>query len=147
MKLANGGQIYWYFHQELIEILLANGFVEDTERTFPEHAKRLVGNNYDPHGMKRHFSYPGTREKVFFDYINIKLPTGVQRYRLTLDELKSMLSFCNLSSSDRGTLLDQHYNVLSIPGLVSDINREPRIYARAAYKRVKHAYENLNAIS
>lgn len=79
---------------ELIDILVKNGFVEDTSKTYPEHARRLVGDNYDPHGMKRHFSFPGTREKVYLDYINIKLPTGVQRYKMTIDEVKSLIAFC-----------------------------------------------------
>ncbi|HEK22196.1 hypothetical protein [Mucilaginibacter sp.] len=111
--------------QELINILIANGFVEDTSRTYPEHAKRLVGDNYNPHGMKRHFSYPGTREKVYFDYINIILPTGVQKYNMNNDDLKSLIAFCQLSSADRSALVEERYNVLSIPQIISDVVREP----------------------
>jgi hypothetical protein len=109
------------FFKCFVPILVANGFVEDTNRVFPEHAKRLVGTNYNPHGMKRHFSYPGTREKVYFDYINIKLPTGVQKYGLKTDELKSLIAFYQLSSADRATLVDQRCNVLSIPKMVSNV--------------------------
>lgn len=129
--------------QELIDILLANGFVEDTQKTYPEHAKRLTGDNYNPHGMKRHFSYPGTREKVYFDYINIKLPTGVHKYDLNVNELKSLIAFCRLSSNDRSVLVAERYNVLSIPEITSNVNREPRVYSKAVYKRVKQAFESL----
>lgn len=139
--------MFYAASQELIDILLANGFVEDTERTFPEHARRLVGNNYDPYGMKRHFSYPGTCEKVYFDYINIKLPTGIQQYSLTTNELKSMIAFCNLSSSDRAALIDQRYNAFSLSKITSNVIREPRLYNKATYKRAKKAYESLHAIS
>jgi hypothetical protein len=133
--------------KELIDILLTNGFVEDTQKTYPEHARRLIGDNYNPDGMKRHFSYPGTREKVYFDYINIKLPTGVQKYNLNVDELKSLIAFCRLSSTDRSLLVAERYNVLSVPGITSNVNREPRIYSKAAYKRVKQAFESLQDVA
>lgn len=133
--------------KELIDILLANGFVEDTQKTYPEHAKRLIGDNYNPDGMKRHFSYPGTREKVYFDYINIKLPTGVQKYNLNVDELKSLIAFCRLSSTDRSLLVAERYNVLSVAEITSNVNREPRIYSQAAYKRIKQAFESLQDIA
>jgi hypothetical protein len=132
---------------ELIDILVKNGFVEDTSKTYPEHARRLVGDNYDPHGMKRHFSFPGTREKVYLDYINIKLPTDVQRYKMTIDEVKSLIAFCRLSSADRSTLAEQHYNVFSIPEIIANVNREPRIYSKTAYKRAKQQFENLSSLS
>lgn len=132
--------------QELIDLLTANGFVEDTSRTYPEHAKRLIDNNYNPHGMKRHFSYAGTREKVYFDYVNIKLPTDVQKYRLNTNELKSLIAFCRLSAVDRSALVEERYNVLSIPQIISDVDREPRIYSKATYKRAKSAFENLEDI-
>lgn len=132
--------------QELIDILITNGFVEDTVRTYPQHAKRLVSDNYNPHGVKRHFSYPGTREKVFFDYINIKLPTGVQKYSLNTDEVKSLIAFCQLSSADRSALVNERYNVLSIPQIISDVIGEPRIYSKAVYKRVKLALDELQRI-
>ncbi len=129
--------------QELIDILLANGFIEDTQQTFPEHAKRLIGNNYNPNGMKRHFSYPGTREKVYFDYINIKLPTGIYKYDLNVNELKSLIAFCRLSSNDRSLLVTEGYNVLSVPEKTSNVNLEPRTYTKVAYQRVKQAFESL----
>lgn len=132
---------------ELIDILLKNGFVEDTSRTYPEHARRLVGDNYDPDRMKRHFSFPGTREKVYLDYINIKLPTGVQRYKMTIEEVKSLIAFCRLSSADRSVLAEQRYNVLSIPEIIANVNREPRIYSKTAYKRAKQEFENLSSLS
>ena len=118
--------------QELIDILLANGFVEDTQKIYPEHAKRLIGDNYNPDGMKRHFSYPGTREKVYFDYINIKLPTGIQKYNLNVDELKSLIAFCHLSPIDRSLLVAERYNVLSVSEITSNVNRDPKIYSKAA---------------
>ena len=116
-------------------------------KTYPEHAKRLVGDNYNPHGIKRHFSYPGTREKVYFDYINIKLPTGVQKYRLDTNEVKSLITFCRLSATDRSVLIEERCNVLSISQIISDVDREPRIYSKATYKRAKSSFENLGHIS
>jgi hypothetical protein len=133
--------------QELIDVLTANGFVEDTGKTFPEHAKRLIGGDYNPHGMKRHFSYPGTREKVYFDYINIILPTAVQKYSMNTDDVKSLIAFCQLSSADRSALVEERYNVLSIPKIIYDVDRKPRIYSKATYKHAKSAFENLEHIS
>lgn len=132
--------------KELIDILISNGFVEDTDRTYPEHAKRLIDSEYNPHGMKRHLSYVGTREKVYLDYINIKLPTGVQCYGLSLEDLKSLITFCRLSASDRSILVGQRYNVLSIPEIISNIEREPRIYSKSVYSRAENIFKNLNHI-
>ncbi|MEJ5961599.1 hypothetical protein [Pedobacter immunditicola] len=126
---------------------MANGFIEDTTKTYPEHAKRLVDSNYDPEGMKRHFSFPGTREKVYLDYINIKLPTRIQRYKMNTDEVKSLIAFCRLSSADRYALVGQRYDVLSIPEIIANVEREPRIYSKAAYKRAKKEFESLSQIS
>jgi hypothetical protein len=62
------------------------------------------------------------------------------------DDLKSLIAFCQLSSADRSALVDERYNVLSIPQIISDVVREPRIYSKAVYKRAKSAFENLEHI-
>jgi hypothetical protein len=132
---------------ELIEILTFNGFVEDTSNNYPEHAARLIKQAYDPHHIKRHFVFKGTREKLYLDYINIILPSGGSCYSLNAKELKSLIAFCKLSTSDRSILREERYHALSIPKLLLDVERAPMIYSKAVYKRAIAQFYTLSHIN
>lgn len=132
---------------ELIDILLQNGFIEDTKTTYPMHASRLKGDNYNAHHMKRHFSFPRTREKVLFDYINMRIPAGICSSSLSSVELKSLVTYCKLSSADRAALKEEAHHSLSLHKLVDDIIRVPEIYSKAALKRAKNLYDSLSHIA
>ncbi|EHQ27480.1 hypothetical protein BDD43_1190 [Mucilaginibacter gracilis] len=133
--------------QELIDILLTYGFVEDTHINYPEHAARLKADPYDPSHMKRHFVFKGTREKLHFDYVNMYLPTGGNTMSFTTDELKSLIAFCRLSATDRTALTDERYQALSIPEIISDVKRHPYIYSKSVYKRAKLQFEKIPDIN
>jgi hypothetical protein len=130
--------------QELVDLLLANGFVEDTQVNYPEHAARLKDKAYDPHGMKRHFKFPGTREKVYFDYINMRLPGNNDRYKITEEELRSMIAYLRLSATDRSALNNEKYHALSIPEIIRNMDRAPMIYSKPVYKRAKAQFDLLD---
>lgn len=130
--------------QELINILLQHGFAEDTAIKFRIHAKRLEGQNYDPYHVKRHFSFPGTAEKIYFDYINMHLPTSVSTSSLNVDELKSLITFCHLSSSDRQIIKNELYKATTIHKLLKNVKESPEIYSRKAFSRAKDIFESLS---
>ncbi|UKT65963.1 hypothetical protein [Pedobacter mucosus] len=107
---------------ELIDILLKNGFIENTIITYPLHAARLKGDNYDAQHMKRHFVFVCTRENVLFDYINMRFPGQIGASSLDTAELKSLITYCKLSSSDRATLKAESYHSLSVHKLLGESN-------------------------
>jgi len=127
--------------QELVDILLNFGFQEDTHINYPEHSKRLNNDYYNPHGMKRHFRFPGTKETIYFDYINMRLPTNIDLYGVTEDELKSILTYVSLSSADRRGLENDRYNALSIPEIITRMKAIPRLYSTALNKRIKDKFD------
>jgi hypothetical protein len=127
--------------QGLVDILLNFGFQEDTHVNYPEHSKRLNNGPYNPHGMKRHFRFPGTKETIYFDYINMRLPTNIDLYSVTEDELKSILTYVSLSSADRRGLENDRYNALSIPEIITRMKATPRLYSTALNKRIKDKFD------
>jgi hypothetical protein len=129
--------------QELIDILLNFGFQEDTSVTYPQHAKRLNDGPYNPGGMKRHFKFPGTRETIYFDYINMRLPTNIDLYSVTEDELKSILTYVSLSSTDRRALENDRYNALSIPEIITRMKDIPQLYSTALNTRVRDRFNTI----
>jgi hypothetical protein len=129
--------------QELVDILLNFGFQEDTHVSYPEHSKRLNDGPYNPHGMKRHFKLPGTRETIYFDYINMRLPTNIDLYSVTEDELKSILTYVSLSSADRRALENDRYNALSIPEIITRMKDIPQLYSTALNKRVRDSFNTI----
>jgi len=129
--------------QELVDLLLNFGFQEDTHVNYPEHSKRLNSGPYDPHGMKRHFKFPGTKETIYFDYINMRFPTSVDLYSVTEDELKSILTYVSLSSVDRRGLENDRYNALSILEIIARMKATPRLYNTALNKRVRNKFDTI----
>jgi hypothetical protein len=127
--------------QELVDILLNFGFQEDTHVNYPVHSKRLNDGPYDPGGMKRHFKFPGTKETIYFDYINMRLPTNINLYSITEDELKSILTYVSLSSADRRGLENDGYNALSILEIITRMKDISQIYSTALNKRVKDKFD------
>jgi hypothetical protein len=129
--------------QQLVEILLNSGFIEDTQKTYPTHAIRFKSGEYNPHYMKRHFMFPGTREKVYFDYIHMRLPGKQDRYKLSLDETKSMITFCSLSAADRKKWEEQGYNSLSAAEIINKLETIPEIYSSPLFRRIAMKFRSL----
>ena len=95
--------------QELIDIFLKNGFKDVTAKMYPEHHTLSLNKGYDPRIMKRVLA-TGTKNYVQFDYTNI-IPcynggctSDDQRYELTEDELKSIITFFKLPYQTRAAL-------------------------------------------
>lgn len=87
--------------EELISILLKNGLEETTKDNLPLHYSNLIKDGYDPHKVKREFSYNG-KPVLLFDYvcINSKIKNIRNGYRseaeLSIDEVKSIIVFSKL---------------------------------------------------
>ena len=133
--------------QELIDILISHGFAEDTQVKNPEHYRRLETQVYNPYHVKRYFSFPGTSEKVYFDYINMYLPTGIGTPSLNVEELKSLITYCRLSSADRQLIKRELYKATTIYKLVKEVTNMPEIYSRKAFHRAKSIFETLDPIN
>ena len=92
--------------EELAEILIKNGFVENTKTKYPDHYNRLLNNGYSPNSVKRSFLYK-PNHNLIFDYINIvpyyrKSCNGTEiKIELTENEIKSIITFYKLSSQHK----------------------------------------------
>lgn len=94
--------------QQLIDILLSNGFKEFTPSSRPEHWNLLQEKGvYEPHSIKRDLKFG--RLTILFDYINICIGYNnaayyKTTYKLSETELKSIILFTKLSPSNRAFL-------------------------------------------
>lgn len=94
--------------QQLIDILLSNGFKEHTSSSRPEHWNLLQEKGvYNPHAIKRDLRFG--RLTIFFDYINICISYNnaayyKTTYKLSEFELKSIILYTKLSLSERAFL-------------------------------------------
>lgn len=99
--------------QQLIDILLSNGFKEHTSSSCPEHWDLLQEKGfYDPQSVKRDLRF--RRLTIFFNYINICIRYNSAAYykttcKLLESEIKSLILFTKLPTSLRTFL--KHHNV------------------------------------
>lgn len=109
--------------QELVDILLKNGFIETTEKNYPEHFKRMKKDGYKHSSMKRSFAInPRSRDYILLDYYTIipyykSTADGVDmNHSLTEDQLKSIIVFYKMSSKyswyikQNRNIIDLHYH-------------------------------------
>lgn len=89
--------------EELIDILLKNGFTEITKDKRPSHFMKLKEEGYNPDKIKRVFSINGHKKNyIEFDYVMIKARykegcSGANmKTEITTDELKSIITFYKL---------------------------------------------------
>lgn len=109
--------------EELVNILLKNGFVECTEKHYPEHFERLNVIGYDPYSVKRMFFKKSKRNYILFDYVNIRLNDGTPgKLSFSEKELKSLLVFYTLSFTDKRKLYGEGYSALTIYKKVDYLN-------------------------
>ena len=98
--------------QQLIDILLSNGFKEHTSSSHPEHWNLLQEKGfYDPQSVKRDLRHG--RLKVFFNYESIEISHNECAYpkitnELSKSEVKSLVLFTKLSPSNRAFLKRRH---------------------------------------
>lgn len=99
--------------QELIEILLKNGFREVTQKTYPEHYAKLLKNGYNPDSIKRHFAFKKNSHWVAyikFDYTYIQIlhdTPCLQEMLYAIDEnqLKSVFTFFKMPAVKEENLI------------------------------------------
>jgi len=88
---------------ELIDILIKNGFKEVTEKYHPEHLAYMAKvGYYNPDTVKRWFQKG--RIKFWFDYINLHISYNSAysfTTSITENQLKSIIFFSNIKSSDK----------------------------------------------
>ena len=99
-------------NQELIDILLKNGFTDDSEKKNPEHWKRLIEKKkYDPYSIKRFFKKG--RIEIKFDYISIEIRYNSStfcyvNYTIEDFQLNALLKFSNLSSNKKHAMMNKY---------------------------------------
>ncbi len=135
--------------QELVDILLKNGFIDKTKETYPDHYKRMKEKGYNPYAVRRKFTNHSRRDFIFFDYVNITpLHNGgctenECRYTPTTDELKSLITFYKLPVHDRGTWSLSYNAIPELHLRYKEICEHPTWYNSAFDKRVKKVFESV----
>lgn len=123
--------------EELINVLLKNGFTEVTKEKHPLHFDKLITDGYDPLKMKRLFSINGhKRNFIQFDYTMIQarfregVNSGNMKTEISTNELKSLITFYKLHFQTQNKM---KRNGLSIFTLISDYNsikKHPDFYKK-----------------
>lgn len=135
--------------EKLIDIFKRNGFREVTEEKYPDHYKRLMHSGYDPKTMKRILTIDG-KNYVKFDYLSI-LPIfnggtdGPEiKDELTIDEIKSIVTFFKLPHQTRKALKRHHQNVLNLHERYSGIKRYPQFYKDKGSRLLAELFESVS---
>lgn len=133
---------------ELCEILLNNGFNDVTEKHYPNHFVRLKKDGYNPYGCKRAFSIDN-RNYIIFDYIHIKpyykrtCHGDEMKYKLTSEELKSIISFYKLPTPTRTSIHNNYRNITELHLYYESICSSPEIHQKKAALKFKETYESI----
>ncbi len=134
--------------QQLIDILLSNGFKEHTPSSNPEHWNLLQEKGfYDPLSVKRDLRFG--RLTIFFNYIDICIRYNSSAYykttyKLSDSEVKSLILFTKLSPSNRAFL--KHHNVYPT-GIIDYIEKYDREDINALPSRSKESMEHFKQLS
>lgn len=134
--------------QQLIDILLSNGFKEHTSSSCPEHWNLLQEKGfYDPDSVYRDLRYG--RLKVFFKYQSIEISYNECAYpkstkELSKSEVKSFVLFTKLSPSNRAFLKRHH---IYPTGIVDYFEKYDDEYLAALPSRSRGAIEYFKQLS
>ncbi len=135
--------------QKLVDILLKNGFADNTEKDYPQHFKKMNEKGYDPDKIKRQFARNSHKDYIIFDYINIhpmyngSCHGNESRITLTEPELKSMITFYKLTPQDRNAWRKLYDCIPELHLHYEKVCEQPRIYKTPLDKRVKEIFENI----
>lgn len=103
--------------QELVEILLKNGFKDDTKTYYPDHYALMAQTGYDPSNIKRKFSFHSHADFILFDYINfIPMVNNTRATRhsfgyLSVNELKSIICFYKLPIQEKKRIKSEIHKI------------------------------------
>ena len=132
--------------QELVDILLKNGFEDKTEQHYPEFYSAMQRNGYST-ALKRKFSYHSHKDYIIFDYINIHAFRGHaglgSRARMTELELKSLIAFFKMPATFRGNWRSK--NGEDVFGLYAEYQRTYKnpLYDTADNRRLKKIFDEI----
>ena len=134
--------------QQLIDILLSNGFKEFTPSSKPEQWDILQKKGiYDPYSIKRDLRFG--RLTILFEFINICIRYSESSYykttlELSESELKSIILFTKLSPSNRAFL--KRHNIYPT-GIVDYIEKYDDEDLAALHPRSRATIEHLKTLS
>jgi len=136
--------------QELVDILLKQGFTDETERYYPAHFQRMKTRGYDPYSMKRMFSFHSQEDYILLHYIYVMfLPNGSferseERRLLTENELKSLVAFYNLPSDSRIAWKQTSKKAIDLHIHYQKLCDYPEMYYSPLDKKIKQVFESIN---
>lgn len=132
---------------ELVDLLLQNGFSEETGSYFPEHFTRMKEVGYDPKKVKRKFAYSSRRDYIIFNYQDISfvhtysdIASGVE---LEEKEIRSALAFYKLSDKERKEYLSTYRNVTDFSLHYQKIKERKEDQRTRLEKKILQAYEGV----
>lgn len=138
--------------QILVDILLSHGFKEYTHSLYPTDWEKLRNSSaYSPNSVKRELRFG--RLRVFFNYINIWISYNSSGYdktifRLPESELRSLLLFTKLSTTDRAYLNRHSIYPSNIAEYVAKYSVEDREYLRVSTRaKIEYFEEALKEIT
>jgi hypothetical protein len=135
--------------QQLVDLLLRNGFTDFTDKLYPHYYKRMNQAGYDPYSMKRIFCFNGTDDYLLFNYVYITLHhTGYfnhteERHRLTEDELRSLITFYNLPPENGREWLEAYVNAFEVHKYYHTICALPELYNSLTDRLIREVYERI----
>ncbi|NQU32757.1 MAG: hypothetical protein HQ521_05940 [Bacteroidetes bacterium] len=134
--------------QELIDILLRHGFIENTHIDWPDHIELLKERGeYDSGSIKRRFTKG--RIVIMFDYINLYISYKRQQpflreAYLPFYTLKTILFFLTRNSYDKEYIL-KHGSFNSFDKYVAETRNEESLMnhiQKNKFKMIKNNYQN-----
>lgn len=133
--------------QQLIDILLSNGFKEHTSFSHPEHWNLLQEKGfYDRDSVKRDLRYG--KLKVFFKYQSIEISYNESAYpkirnELSESEVKSLILFTKLSPLNRAFLKRHHIYPTEIVDYIEKYDEEDLVALPSPSRKVIAHFKTL----
>lgn len=138
--------------QELVDVLLKNGFTESTEKIYPDHFKRMNKTGfYNPSAVKRRFNF-GHNKRHFLNldyttigaYYNTMANSSDINNSLTELQLKSIIAFFKLSTAAKNKWLEKFRgNIVDLHLRYNDLISYPKWYDTVFDKQVKELFESV----
>lgn len=135
--------------QELVNILVKNGFTDYTHQLYPQYYHRMNQLGYDPYSMKRILCFNGTGDYLLFNYIYITLHhTGYfnhteEKRRLTEDELHSLIAFYKLPPDKGREWLEAYVNAFEVHKYYNAVCALPELYNTDTDLLIRQVYEQI----
>lgn len=142
---------YYEASEELVRILLKNGFRDITNQFYPSHIERMEQDGYNPQSHKRVFAISKS-DHLKFNYTQIEAfyrgCTGSDmKYKLTVDELKSIIAFYKLPPQSKSYIYSKSRDsITSLYTYYDTICEYPRFCKRKSDLGFKKLFETVQII-